>query len=243
MKLLAWNILHGGGARRTPGIVLSLLDHAADVIVLSEFRTMMGGQMAGVLADHGWKFQHWTPPESGLNGMCVLSRMPIEPGPCPLPEERRGLSVVCEGGLVVTAVHIPDARAGDHHAVGRKSASWLGLLDHAAARRDLEHVIIGDFNTGRHRLDEAESTFTSTVLLGKLATMGYQDAYRICEPDGRAWSWRSHIGRRFRLDHAFASSPLAPRVRAVEYSHRERRERLSDHAAVILELDFEGKNA
>ncbi len=242
MRLLAWNILHGGGTRRTPGIVLSILEHQPDVIVLSEFRMMMGGQMAGVLADHGWKHRHATPLEDGRNGMVILSRVPLEPGPCPLPEHRRGLCAELEGGLIVTAVHIPDARAGDHHAVGRKAASWAGLLEHAGCRREEKHVIIGDFNTGRHRLDEAESTFTATALLGRLATMGYVDAYRAAEPSGRAWSWQSHAGRRFRLDHAFVSGGLAGCVGRVEYSHRERRERLSDHAALIVELDFERKN-
>lgn len=242
MRLLAWNILHGGGARRTPGIVLSILEHQADVIVLSEFRMMMGGQMAGVLADHGWRHQHATPAEEGQNGMIILSRRALEPGPCPLPEYRRGLCVEVEGGLIVTAVHIPDARAGDHQAVGRKAASWAGLLEHAASRREKKHVIIGDFNTGRHRQDEAESTFTGTALLGRLATMGYVDAYRAREPKGRAWSWQSHTGRRFRLDHAFVSRALAGSVGCVEYSHRERRERLSDHAALIVELELGGKN-
>lgn len=244
MRLLAWNILHGGGARRTPGIVLALLEHAADLIVISEFRTRMGGQMAGVLADHGWKHQHATACDGDRNGMIVLSRLPIEPGPCPLPEDeaRRGLSVRLEGGMLVTAVHIPDARMNDHEAVGRKSASWLGLLEHARDRCAENHVILGDFNTGRHRLDESASTFTSTALLGRLATMGYADAYRVCHPDGRDWSWRSHTGRRFRLDHAYVSAPLAGRVRSVTYSHAERRERLSDHAVLTLELDGQAKN-
>lgn len=241
MRVLAWNILHGGGPRRTPGIVLSLLEYGADVIVLSEFRPMMGGQMAGVLADHGWMHQHATPLEHARNGMCVLSRIPIEPGPSPLPELRRGLSVTCANGLEITAVHIPDARAGDHRAVGRKSASWLALLEHAAARCGRDHVIIGDFNTGRHRLDESGSTFTATALLGRLATLGYRDAYRIREPGGRAWSWRSCSGRTFRLDHAFVSASLTSRVQHVEYLHRERCSGLSDHAAVILELDWREK--
>jgi len=40
--LMAWNILHGGGRRRIPEIVLTLLDGAGDVIVINEYRSHVG---------------------------------------------------------------------------------------------------------------------------------------------------------------------------------------------------------
>jgi hypothetical protein len=43
MRLLTWNLRHGGGARRMPWITLSLLEHKADVVVLTEFRRHVGG--------------------------------------------------------------------------------------------------------------------------------------------------------------------------------------------------------
>jgi len=239
MRILTWNILHGGGARRMPGIVLNLLEHRAEVIVLTEFRTRMGGQLAGVLADHGWVHQLSSNPRADRNGLLLLSKLPVDPGPCPLPEQSRGLSARVGDDLFVTAVHIPDARASDHHAVGRKAAAWVGLLDHASTWRNRPHLIIGDFNTGRHLLDERESSFTSVAQMGKLSALGYRDAYRICHPKGRDFSWKSHVGTPFRLDHAFVSSDLSSCVESVSYSHREREEGLSDHAAMIVELALE----
>lgn len=98
-------------------------------------------------------------------------------------------------------------------------------------------MIVGDFNTGRHHLDEAGQTFTCTALLGQLATMGYADAYRATAPDGREASWFSHTGQGFRLDHAFVSAPLAGSVRAARYAHELRLAGLSDHAPMRLDLD------
>src|SRR5438045_4049374 len=82
-KLLTWNLRHGGGSRRTPAIALSLLEHRADIVVLTEFRRTTGGQIAGVLFDHGLRFQHSTDPAQGTNGLLIASRTPmlIEPGP------------------------------------------------------------------------------------------------------------------------------------------------------------------
>jgi hypothetical protein len=62
MRILAWNILHGGSGRRLPEIVLALLGHRPDVVVLSEFRARLGGQIRGILADHGLSHQAATPP-------------------------------------------------------------------------------------------------------------------------------------------------------------------------------------
>ncbi len=242
LSILSWNILHGGGARRTPGIVLTLLDQAADVIVLSEFRARMGGQIAGVLADHGWRFQVRTDPEPGVNGMFVAAREPMTVLDWACPEPRRGVSVRLEkSGVVVTAVHIPDARASDAHALVRKSAFWHALLEHASRLRDGAHAVIGDFNTGRHRQDERGSSFTSVALLGRFSAMGFVDAYRLLHPDGREFSWESGVGGRFRLDHAFVSDALRPCIEAVQYGHEERALGLSDHAFLRLNLGTSGK--
>lgn len=242
LSILSWNILHGGGARRTPGIVLSLLEQAPDVVVLSEFRARMGGQMAGVLADHGWRHQVRTDPAESANGMFIASREPIEPIAWDCPEPRRGVAVrLMESRVALTAVHIPDARASDSRALVRKSGFWHALLAHSAGLGGEDHVLIGDFNTGRHRQDERGSTFTSVALLGRLTAMGYRDAYRLVEPEGQEFSWQSSLGGRFRLDHAFVSASLCGRVGAVRYRHAERSAGLSDHASVCVELGFDGK--
>jgi len=56
-------------------------------------------------------------------------------------------------------------------------------------------------------------------------------------PDGREFSWYSTRGNGFRIDHAFLSPVLAGRAGAIRYSHDERTSGLSDHSALLLDLD------
>lgn len=234
MKLLAWNILHGGGARRMPEIALRLLEHDADVIVLTEYRRTVGGQIRAVLDDHGWRHQVCTEPQPGVNGILVASRI----------EARAGAEVCGDGAgrvlqvllpsahTTVIAAHIPDGS----QPRGR-TGCWRAVLTLARESRDRDAVVLGDFNTGRHHLDEPGATFTCTALLGELAALGYADAWRQLNPQGRELSWRSQAGNGFRIDAAFVSAPLRERIRAAEYSHLERENRLSDHSALVLRLD------
>ena len=237
MRLLTWNLRHGGGARRMPWITLSLLEHEADVVVLTEFRRHVGGQIAGVLADHGLRYQHCTEPPKGCNGVLVAARSPVRamgngrgegtgrdawPAPmlaghaevlakrlCPVEIPAWGLSVV--------GVHVPCDGTG----LGRE-AVFGETVAIAKKRRTDSCVLIGDFNAGRHGVDEEGATFTCTRLLGELATYGYLDAWRQLHPESREYTWFSHEGGGFRIDHAFISAPLGQRLTGCKYSHIER---------------------
>lgn len=233
MKLLAWNILHGGGARRMPQITLSLLEHDADVVVLTEYRRTVGGQIRAVLDDHGWRHQVSTEPAEGVNGILIASRWPLEirqvedaqaPG-------RLLQAVLPQVDTTIIAAHVPD-----RSSPRARTGCWRALLGLARACRAADAIVLGDFNTGRHRLDEAGATFNCTALLGELAAMGYADAWRLLNPDGKEYSWRSSAGNGFRIDAAYVSPSLRPRVCSACYSHAERENRVSDHSALLLSL-------
>jgi exodeoxyribonuclease III len=246
-KLLAWNLRHGGGPGRMPQIALRLLEHAADVVVLTEFRRTTGGQIAGILADHGWIHQHSTEPPQGRNGVLVASRTPLDENsselypsaatatlcdPRNLLQQKLAYARLPVLGISLAAVHIPC----DGRATGREAA-FQAVVAAARTYREEPFLIMGDFNVGRHGLDESGATFTCTRLLGQLASLGYVDAWRNRHGPRREFSWYSHNGAGFRIDHAFASAALAPRLRDCRYSHAEREQGLSDHSALLLTLD------
>lgn len=233
MRLLAWNILHGGGARRLPEITLALLEHDADVVVLPEYRRTVGGQIRAVLDDHGWSHQLTVEPEGGGNGILIAARFEVEPGPafeCGVPG-RLLQALLPQKDTAIIAAHIPDGSSPR-----ARTECWRSLLARARALRDRSCVILGDFNTGRHRLDEPGATFTCTALLGELAALGYVDAWRFRNPGAREPTWLSRAGNGFRIDGAFVSAGLRGRIRAADYSHAVRETRVSDHSAVVLEL-------
>ncbi len=241
MRLIAWNILHGGGPKRTPEIAVRLSELRPDVTVLTEFRRTTGGQIAGVLFDRGLTHQRSTDPGPGRNGVLIASRTPLETAE-PGPDERfkhRWLDVhLPELGAWLTAVHAPDTRRSDACGVERQALYWQALVRLAGSRKDARMLIAGDLNTGRHRLDESGASFTGGWFLGRLWTLGFRDSYRIIEPSKRGATWTSRTGSGFRIDAVWVSAALRESVIDVRHGTDAREAGASDHAPVIA--DFGG---
>ena len=107
---------------------------------------------------------------------------------------------------------------------------------------------------GRHKIDEAGSTFSCTTFLGKLAAAGYADAFRTLHGEKWEQTWvpqngakplvKSHLEtqpRGFRLDGGFVSMGLKEHVKRAEYGHRVRELRVSDHSIFVLEIEISGE--
>ncbi len=81
--------------------------------------------------------------------------------------------------------------------------------------------------------------------LDSLASFGWRDGFRLRWPDRRFYTWFSpNGGNGFRLDQAFLNRSLQPRLRDVHYKWgvpangaSPRRDQLSDHAALLIELE------
>ena len=71
--------------------------------------------------------------------------------------------------------------------------------------------------------------------LGRLAALGYTDAWRADEAEGTTWT--GPRGEAFRLDYVVVSASLTAGLRGGEVVHADRAEGLSDHAALAVELD------
>jgi exonuclease III len=239
VRLVAWNILHGGGTRRTPLIALRLCDLAPDLVVLTEHRRATGGQIAGVLFDRGLTHQISTNPAPARNGVFVASRWPLQPAePAPTPwAAHRWLDLGIPAlDACLTAVHAPDTHRSDAARIQRQAAYWQHLVRICRERAGMRHLIAGDLNTGRHRLDEAGSTFTGTEFLGRFSALGYRDAFRLHDPAGAAPTWHSHTGSGFRIDAVWVSAPLSVAVKHARHDAAALGEKESDHAPVVVDL-------
>lgn len=247
MRLLHWNILHGGGSRRMPEIGLSLVGWNADIVLLSEYRITIGGQLRGILADCGLIHQLSSEPAKGKNGLLLASRQAIRRIEGPALAHglgNRWLDIeMLDTGLCLTGVHIPD----DSRPTARASC-WLEMVRLARIRAGISHIFFGDFNTGRHYEDEPGATFTCTRHLGTVCSLGYVDAFRRLHPTARDATWKPSTGMHikpvktgssegFRLDSALLSPPVARRLTGARYAHCVREMGISDHSAMIIELD------
>jgi exonuclease III len=231
LRLLAWNIRHGGGAR-LPAIVQALARHEADILVISEYR---GGDSANrlraALVASGYLHATSLVPPPGRNGVLIASRRPFrEHGAVStaLPEPYRMVRVEV-AGLFLCGIYMPNLLA--------KVPYWQALIAALAADSGNAALAIGDFNTCRAYVDEPGAIDATAHFMDKVEAIGFCDLWRRRHPEGREFSWYSTRGNGFRIDHAFLSAALAAQAGAVRYSHAERLAGLSDHSPLILDLE------
>jgi exodeoxyribonuclease-3 len=240
VRLLTWNILHGGGPTRLPEIILALLGHKPDVILLTEFRATRGSQIRAVLADHGLEHQLTSRSIERVNGLLLASRTPL-----------RGVSVegapgmgrwlgaeAPEYGLLLGGVHVPDDTLGP-----QKTAFWKFLLQAGALWKTSRAVFFGDFNTSRRGLDGGPRGQRCEPMLRAFVEGGYTDAWRLKHPEAAEFSWFSHEGKGWRIDSAYVSAGLVPVLQTAFYSQVERESGHSDHAPLVVELGLETEGA
>ncbi|HLY45885.1 MAG TPA: endonuclease/exonuclease/phosphatase family protein [Stellaceae bacterium] len=232
LRVLAWNIRHGGGAR-LPAIAAALARHEADVLVISEYR---GGESAfrlgAALAALGYRHATFPPPPPGRNGVLIAARRPFrdDGAVCvALPEPYRLRRVDAEG-LLLFGVYMPNLLA--------KVPYWQALIAALAGEAAQPALAIGDFNTCRAFVDEPGAIDATAHFMEKVEAAGFCDLWRRRYPEGREFSWYSTRGNGFRIDHAFLSESLAARARTIRYSHDERLTGLSDHSPLVVDLEL-----
>ena len=97
-------------------------------------------------------------------------------------------------------------------------------------------LVIGDFNTGNFYEDEKNATFSCTREFNELKVNGLIDSWRSRNKDIKEFSWYSHAGNGFRIDHIFSTPIINDRIKDIYYSHNEREQKISDHSAMIVEI-------
>lgn len=234
MRVVALNIQHGGG-RRTRAIADAILAAEPDVVVLSEFHASpTGSRLLEQLAAAGLtEHAHGEPAATDYpNSVGVASRLALTNARFPLAASsanRQRILEVDVGGLTLGAVYFP---------LGKPMvAFWREeFLPYAASRIEQPCLLVGDWNSGLHHLDETGATLHGAAEFGTMTNTGWVDGWRRLHRDGREYTWYSTFGNGFRLDHAFLSPSLAPRLLSSVYRHETRASGVSDHSALIVEL-------
>lgn len=232
LRIVSLNLRHGGGTR-VEAIAAALAKHDADIIVLPEYRANRSGERLSLLLDGlGFGSQADSHPAAGSNGVAVASRRSWTSVGSPLagtPDSGRVLEVAFDG-FSLGAVYFP--------LNASKVAFWRErFLPLARSRRATPYLFVGDWNTGCHYVDEAGATFYGAPEFASMTTTGWTDAWRSLPQHEREYSWFSNRGNGFRLDHAFLSPALEPTLREAAFSQVERTPGITDHAALVIDLD------
>ncbi|MDO8474578.1 MAG: endonuclease/exonuclease/phosphatase family protein [Candidatus Rokubacteria bacterium] len=250
MRIVSWNIRAGGG-RRVAGIAGQIARWAPDVVALSEFRaTPPSVELAGALAGHGLLHQLSTASAAlpRANSLLIASRWPlarVSLATAPAAESGRWLLARIAGPCALTlgVMHVPN------RVTGRKFPFLDAVLGVAHTWRRGPALLVGDTNSGLIDLDEEVPAFIveEDGWVRGLEAAGWADAFRLLRGGERAYTWYSpNGGNGFRIDQAFVNRALRPRLSEARHEwgaipgrrrRRARRDVLSDHAALVLDLD------
>jgi exodeoxyribonuclease-3 len=233
LKILSWNIRHGGGSRlaRIQEIIAA---HDPDILILPEFRNNASGEKLRQWlreAEHHHQSAGGT-EQPAHNTVLLSSKYEFTPLSFPElgPDRRR-----CVGGrfdrLTVLGFYFAVMEAK------RPAFEFIKRLPKAMLKADT--LLMGDFNTGCRYWDEGRMDLSLVEEFGALLGCGWTDVWRQRNPGIREWSWVEPWGRHvgYRLDHALVSPSLLAQVNDVRYSHAERGNGMSDHSGLVLELD------
>ncbi|MGA3351930.1 MAG: exodeoxyribonuclease III [Acidimicrobiales bacterium] len=203
------------------------------------------------------------------NGVAIVSRVGLEDvargfaaSAEPLEgAESRLISATC-GGVRVMSVYVPNGRAVDSEHFSAKLAFLHDLRLHLDVTCDPASpaVLCGDFNVAPGDIDVFDPAFfvgathvttQERAALAEVLDFGLTDVFRESYPDTARlftwWDYRAgdfHSGRGMRIDLVLATRVLAERVRFVLVDRNARKgKQPSDHAPVIVELDYEAPGA
>lgn len=238
MKILAWNIRHGGSASQAlaPAIVL----HNPDVVVLCEFREK-SKRLLDELSFLGWAHSAASPVAGPINGVAIASKLPLDSRPAPFgdpPFDRWAVEAGVASELTVIGVYAPLATStASSPAIQREF--WNRVYRLAEQRQQERVLLIGDFNTGATGTD-CPVAVPCADAVERLSNVGWVDAWRSSNPEVNDFSYFHHADgetSKWRIDHAFVSPPLALNVSSCWYSHAEREGWVSDHSMLIIRID------
>ncbi len=235
LRIVSWNILHGGGSR-CDQILATLEKYQPDIVTLQEFRH---GRSKPVLIEglRSLGLDAICAPETSNareNSVIVATSLAMRAESFPsVSSPARAIEACIEitAGveLNLIAVHFPQKKA--------QVPLFDRLLALPSEWRDENSILIGDFNCGIPFEDSETQTFYATHLFQQLLSCGWSDAWRQRNPKAREYTWVSAgKGNGFRYDHALVSDELNQRVLEVKYDHSVREQKISDHSLLLIDI-------
>jgi exodeoxyribonuclease III len=248
MRVLAVNIRSGGSISTIPALVARCLRHDPDVVVISEFRDNSAGRaLRQALTRAGFAHQAATEGHRG-NGVLIAGTEPLTAtrNPFGLADDEYPNAVIHAsiGGLQLYGVYLPGQDRKRPHL------RCLIALGQYCDQANVDALCIGDFNSGRNETD-IEVNLRRETLVDEFSTADlyaeseryWTEAWAYLHPGEHEFSWYpfrndpDYASRNgWRIDKAFVSRSLLPRLLTTEYDHFFRLDRLTDHSAIVVDF-------
>lgn len=244
LSILTLNI--GAASReRAENMLRWLAGRSEDVFVLTE---TSAGDGTRYLLDRcrqaGFAVVH-TPDGNGDRGTALVSRVRVAEtltafAGVTIPGRVAAAVLDTEPAVAVLGVYVPSRDRSAEKTEKKQGfvASLLHALDELPAELRGRLVLGGDYNViaRTHRPLHPGFLPFEFGLLEALEAHGLVDAHERCSPGEQPYSWIGRTGDGYRYDYFHVGGELAKRITDCAYLHETREQRLTDHAAVTLEL-------
>jgi exodeoxyribonuclease III len=258
MRIATWNV--NSLKARLPRVEEFLGYANVDVLCMQETKLADKHFPSLTFGALGYESVHYS--QGQWNGVAILSRVGIAEsstgfGPevaDPYDGDARVLAATCAGIRLIT-VYVPNGREVGTDFYERK-LHWLATMDEWIAGHHSPSdalVVCGDFNVAPADRDvwdpkafvgATHVTDPERKAVARLQEWGLEDTFRLIYPDDDRlftyWDYRAgdfHQHRGMRIDHVFATAPIARRVKWAVVDRNARKGKLpSDHAPLIVDL-------
>lgn len=232
LKIVTWNILHGGGSR--VDLILHTMEQIRDVdiFVLTEFRNNSNGRkIQKWMEANGFSFQFTHPSGSKVNTILIGSKIEMEFSTFQvLGIHAHRVAVAWNRRVKIFGAYFPQKE---------EKAKVFDFLQEILNKEEhtLPIILTGDLNTGIHFEDELGKSFYCSENFSKLRDAGMIDAWRIRNPQVKEYSWFSSGKNGFRIDHFMVNDKFIDNTVECFYDHDPRISKISDHSLMVLKID------
>jgi exodeoxyribonuclease-3 len=254
MKIATWNV---NSRRVRLGHLLEWLDaNRPDVVCLQELK--LEDKVFPEAEIRATGYYAVFSGQKTYNGVAILASSPPQDVTRGIPgfaDEQKRLIAATVAGLRIVCGYFPNGQEPGSDKYAYKLA-WLDALAHWLRAEALPGypalVLAGDFNIAPEAVD-THPEWKGKILVSPperaafrtLIECGLVDAFRLFEQPEQSYSWWDYRMESFRrnfgmrIDHILVSPALRDACRACAVDKAPRKlERPSDHAPVVLELDW-----
>jgi exodeoxyribonuclease III len=232
VEILTWNIRHGGGTRVNK-IIDRIIEHEADIVIITEYRNNENGLIIRkALLENGYLAQVSAIVDGDKNTLLIAGKNNFSSKMLnkQLGEDFFRVINIEFCDLNIYGVYFPQKL--------EKKKIFEFMISEINNNSVKPIIFIGDFNTGKHYIDEQKNTFKCSEYISLIEQRNLTDAWRHINGEKIEYTWYSNAGNGFRIDHAFISNTIKEKIKDCYYSHKEREDKSSDHSALILEIDI-----
>lgn len=211
--------------------IISVLEkESADVLILTEYRNNKVSELLkSSLKDFGYNYQYTIDTEPRVNSVLIATKIEFLSETFEELGEHRNRVIKLQNSVyTIFGCYFPLNK--------HKKKVFEFLLAQIEKNKDQNIIIAGDYNTGKHYIDEKGATFFHSNYLEEFENKGLFDVWRELNPTKKEFSWYSNAGNGFRLDHFFIQEKLKDNVIDCYYKHSYREDNFSDHSLMTLEL-------